>query len=256
MSDDVTSSDGADEVPATDSDDRDPGGVGGHDSLGYDLSEFSEEAREHVESLLVANDISRVWQGATVAVSGLDEEVVERIIDEAMATDRPVLDRDRERVVYEVGDWPTSLETALTEALSIAEIAFEWNIDGDLVVYAEDEDRVEAILDTLPDPADPDRVDGEGLDANAVMTALFLAVKTLATDPRNAHAVLAASNAADQMELLGLPFGFEAPMWRRLVRRACELRDALDAEEGPDSWSDEQVSDASTTLRDQLAPLV
>ena len=243
---DVDHDDGAD----------DPAPMGEHDSLAYDLSELSEESREHLEALLVANDVSRVWQGATVSVSGLDEELVERLLDEVIVAQRPTLESDRERVVYEVGEWPTSYENALAEALGVAQIPFEWNIDGDLVVYADDEDRVEEILDTLPDPDDPDRDEADALDANSVMTALFLAVKTLADDPRNAHAVLAVSAAAADMERLSLPFGLEAPMWRRMVRRAGELRDALDAEDGPESWSDADVEDAAAQLRDQLARLV
>lgn len=230
--------------------------MGEHDSLSYDLAELSSESRELLETLLVANDVSRVWQGSTVSVSGLDEEEFEKLLDEVLEAGRPRLDMDKDRVVYEVGDWPASYESALAEALGVAGIAYEWNEDGDLVVYADDEDRVEEILDGLPDPDDPDRTDGEALDANSVMTALFLAVKTLADDPKNAHAVLSASSAADRMSDLGLPFGFEAPMWRRMVRRAGELRDALAAEDDTEEWTDAELADAAASLRDQLSRLV
>lgn len=226
-----------------------------HTELTYEASEWSGQSRALLGSLLTSNGIGHLWQGTTLVVERSDEAAVDALIDEVHASATPALDTDAAKVVYEVGEWSAAMQTSLADTLAVADIPYEWDERGDLVVYESDEERVEAILDDMPDPDDEDRVADDGLQVQAVLGALWQATGRLAKDPADSAAVVAVAENADHLEHMALPFGFEGTSWRSIVERACTLRDLLDAE-AEDEVDDEELVERSTELRNQLRPLV
>lgn len=252
-----------DEIDEDDPGDDDPGDDDtddvdtdvAHHELTYEASEWSGQSRALLGSLLSSNGIAHVWQGTTLVVERADEAAVDTLIDEVHATATPALDADAAKIVYEVGEWSAAMQTSLAETLAVADIPYEWDERGDLVIYEDDEERVEAILDAMPDPDDEDRMADDGLQVQAVLGALWQAAGALAKDPADSGAMVAVAEMAENLEHMALPFGFEAASWQLIVQRAGALRDLLDAEE-VDEVEDQELIDRSTELRDQLRPLI
>ncbi len=232
--------------------------MGGSDDeeLTYDCTTWAGESRGLLASLLESRGIRHVWQGTVVSVLVEDEEAVDELIDEVMASARPALDPDAAKVVYEVGGWPAALQTMLADSLTVAELPYEWDERGDLVVYAEHEEDVEVILDDMPDPDDPE-VAGEvssddGLAVHELLDRLFLASGRLASKD-DATSVLAVDDVVAVLERMAPPFGVEPPQWRLLVGRAATLRDALAAAPGePGALDDAELRVAAAQARDAV----
>jgi hypothetical protein len=228
--------------------------------VAYDCATWAGESRSLLASLLDTNEIRHAWQGTTVTVFEEDEETVDALIDDVMASARPALDAAAEKLVYEVGAWPAALQTSLADALTVADLPYEWDARGDLVVYAEHEAEVEAILEQLPDPEDPEVQDlssDDGLAVHEVLDQLFVGSDRLARRPEDASAVIGVDRAASDLERMPPPFGFEPPQWRALVGRATRLRDALAA--GPDSddsLDDDELKSLAGEVRDLVRQYV
>ena len=174
--------------------------------------------------------------------------------------DEPVLDHTAERVVYEVGAWPVALQTMLADSLAVAELPYEWDERGDLVIYAEHEDEVEAILDEMPDPDDEDLVGevsaDDGIAVHELLDRIFLASGRLASRD-DAASILDIVEAVGTLERMGPPFGFEPPQWRAFVARAALVRDALAASPGDEhALADGDLRAAAGELRDLLRQYV
>ncbi len=224
------------------------------ESLTYDLAAWSRESRSLLDSLLTSGDITHGWQGTTLQVRPADADAVAELIAEAEASAVPSLDIDEERIVYEVGGWSAGTQTALAQALSDADIAYEWDENGDLVVYATDEDAVEAIFDGLDD--DEEEGSDDGIVVTETLSRLWEAASALAHKPGSADAIVAVADTSEEMEALALPFGFEPNVWHTLVDSAGAMRMAL-ANDDPDSqWSDEDLKEGATELRDLLRPFI
>lgn len=252
----------ADDTPGSDvTDTDDTGSAAGStlverdledDQLAYDMAPWAGESRMLLGSLLDGEDIDHVWQGTTLVVHPDDEEVVDALLDAVAEAAVGALSRDRPRVVYEVGGWSAAMQTSLSQSLAVADIPYEWDENGDLVVYEDDEERVEQIFDAMPDPDDPDAVDADGIDVTATIFRLWEAAGDLAKRPDDAGAVLAAVEATGHLETLAVPFGFEPVVWRDLCARAGALRDALEASVPEDEWSDEELVERAAELHDLL----
>jgi len=222
------------------------------DHVDYEIAEWSGQSRALLDSMLETEGIDHIWQGTTLSVRVADEAATDSLIEIVTQTASQGLDPDRARVVYEVGTWSAAMQTSLAEALGIAEVAFEWDENGDLVIYEDDEEEVEGILDAMPDPDDPDAVDTDGVDVQDVLSKLWGAVGTLAKRPTDSDAVLAAIDAANQIEHIGLPFGFESAIWRDIVGKTLALRAALDSDNEDDQLSDDELQDGCADLHRQL----
>ncbi|MFN8053093.1 MAG: hypothetical protein U0Q22_16730 [Acidimicrobiales bacterium] len=222
----------------------------------YEFADWSGQSIDLLDSMLASEGIAHVWQGAELAVRAEDEAATDALIEVVSQTATRGLDKDRTRVVYEVGTWSAAMQTSLAEALDIAEVPFEWDEQGDLVVYEDDEERVEEVLDAMPDPDDPDAVDADGLDVQDILSHLWEATGTLAKKPADPDAVLAAVDSADRLEHLALPFGFDSAVWRDIVGKAVALRGALDGDDEEDEMSDDDLKEGCRQLHEQLRPLV
>jgi hypothetical protein len=226
------------------------------DHLTYDCSDWAGESRALLDAMLSSADIRHTWLGTVLEVPVEEEDAVDAVIDEVMAAAQAGLDPERDKVVYEVGTWSSALQQSLAESLSVAEIAYEWDERGDLVVYADDEERVEEIFDALPDPDDPDLVGDDGIEVQDQLSRLFVAAGHLAKRPTDADSVVAAAEVADRIEQISVPFGFEPAVWRNLVTQAVELRDALTETDPEAQLDDEELMERSSTLRNFLRQYV
>lgn len=226
------------------------------DHVDFEIADWSGESRELLDSMLSTDGIAHIWQGTTLTVHTADEEAVQGLIDTVTATGAGGLDSTRARVVYEVGAWSAAMQTSLAEALGVAEIPYEWDEQGDLVVYEADEGMVEEILDAMPDPDDPDAIDADGVDVQDVLSKLWDSCGTLAKRPTDSDAVLAALSASGEVRHIALPFGFEPAVWRDIVARATQLNAALDSEDEDTQLTDDELQDACAELEARLHPLV
>ncbi len=231
-----------------------PVALSGEGLLVYEVSEWSGESRSLLDAMLTSAGIRHFWQGTALSVDEDDEEEVDRIIDEVLATATPALDPGRAKCLYEVGEWSAGMQQGLAESLVVAQIPYEWDQNGDLLVYVEDEDAVDAILEAMPDPDDEERRVGE-LDVQGALSSLWTASVQLVKNANTPSATITVSDLADELVHAPLPFGFEAPVWRSIVEQATALRDGLTGDDDQ-QWEDEQVSEAAAALRDLIRPFV
>lgn len=236
--------------------------------LSYDCAGWAGESRGLLSSLLSTAGIAHVWQGTTVTVREEDESAVDDLIDEVLATARPALDPGAPRLVYEVGQWPVSLQTELVDALTAADVPYEWDEHGDLVVREEDEDTVAAVLDELPEPDDEQISADDGVAVHELFDSLFMAAAKLAKHPADPSATVSLVDDAEVITRVALPFGFEPGQWRQLVASVVALRAGIDGEAsdpaadqadttGPAGLpSDERIAELAAALRDHLRQYV
>lgn len=210
--------------------------------LAYDCAAWAGESRGLLASLLNTADIAHAWQGTTLTVRDEDEEAVDGLIDEVLAAARPALDPDAPKLVYEVGEWPVSLQTELADALTAADVPYEWDERGDLVVREQDEDAVAAVLDELPEPDDDEISADDGVAVHELFDSLFMAADRLARHPADASATVSVVDDAEVISRVALPFGFESAQWRRLVAEVAALRAAVSGEPVP-SLGDDDAAD-------------
>ena len=226
------------------------------DRVSYETSDWSGASRALLDAMLASDEVQHLWQGTEVTVPVSERDRVEEIIGEVLATGVPALDLDRAKVVYEVGEWPAAMQTGLAESLVVADIAYEWNESGDLVVYEEDEERVDQIIDAIPDPDDADRVEVDGLEVQDLLSSLFVATGELARRPTDAHAVLAVVDDGARLEAMAVPFGFDDADWARLVDRVVRLRAALDPDDDTEELDDDELREQAGELRALLRTYV
>lgn len=239
---------------------RSPGVDGGTDDLLYDCTTWAGESRGLLTSLLSSHGIAHVWQGTVLSVLPGDEAVVDGLIDDVMASARPALEPDAAKVVYEVGSWPAALQSMLADSLTVADLPYEWDERGDLVVYAEHEEEVEVLLDDLPDPDAPEFAGevsaNDGIAVHELLDRLFMAASKLASKDDSAS-ILAVDDVAATLERMGPPFGFEPPQWKALVGMSSRLRDALAAGPGDEvALTDPEIRTLSGDLKALLRQYV
>lgn len=220
--------------------------------VAYDCTAWAGESRGLLDSLLTSHDIPHAWQGTTVTIREEDEERVDELVDDVLASARPALDPRAPKLVYEVSVWPVALQTELVDQLTAADVPYEWDEQGDLVVRESDEAEVEAVLELLPDPDDDSISSDDGVALHDVLDTAFMASDRLTKHPTDPSATVEAVDAATQLEQLALPFGFEPAQWRRLVGSAQSLRDAIVPPEGSDAVEDAELSARAVELRDLI----
>jgi hypothetical protein len=225
----------------------------------YELHRWSREARTMVQQLLDGADLPYAWEGTDLVVPGAFEAQVDELVAHADAAAEPVLDPDADKLVYELGDWSDEEITRFASELDDAEILFDFDSEGNLVGLADDEERIDGILDAMefpttarPDDDDDEDGDGDGLEAQDVLTALFLSADRLRRHASDPDGVLGLVGAAAEARSLRLPFGFEPKVWDDIVARSDTLAAAI---EGDDA-SDEEIESQAEVLRALLATLV
>ncbi len=229
-----------DEAPATE--------VSVDDQLAYELHEWAGESRRILDQLLTAQGIAHVWQGATLVVGELDEEAVDLAVEEAESTGGPALDPDAEKLAYELSGWGADEQTGFSQLLGRLGVPHEFDAQGDLVVLAADEDTVEQAIDAFQGAAD-ERPELEGLDANSLLTDLFVACDRVRRDPRDDSGVRGVVDLAPVLAGHRPPFGIDPALWNTLGERTGDLSGML-ADGGVDGEDlVERAAELAETLR-------
>ena len=237
--------------------------LGGEDDeqVAYEFDELEAIARLAIDELFWTNGIAHAWDGTSLVVRVDDEEEADRLIDEA---DRDAfLDSDAEQVSYDLADWNDERGAQLAELLASVGIEHAWDEHGELVILEEDEERVDALVDSIEFPDqiavdDAAEVEAEaalaadGLDPQDVLSELFVSSDRLMHDPLDHEGVLSLVDAARMADSLPLPYGFAPAVWNDLVAQARDLRASL---EGGDV-DDEKIIEQATTLRAALRNFV
>lgn len=236
--------------------------LGGDDEeqIAYDFDEQDNMQRLHVDELFWANGIAHAWDGSSLVVRPEDEERADELID---AADREeFLERDVAQVSYELDDWDDDRRGQLAAALVQAEIEHAWDEHGELVVLEHDEARVDAIVDAVEqgqglaevDPSTElgDGGDDGGVDAQDVLSELFVAADRLLHDPLDHEGVLSLVDGARMAEAMPLPYGFAPAIWEDLLGQVRALQGLLERED----VDDDEVIQQATTLRNLLRQYV
>lgn len=238
----------------------------------YELHEWAVESRVMLEQLLESAGIRHAWSGTDLIVGAPDEARVDALVDQVEVTTLPTLDPDLPKLAYDIEDWSDEQQTLLMHALDEVAIAYEFDLDGALVVLEENEERVEIILDKIEFPDalpidddaadDDDEIDGDdddgprdsvdGLEAAEVMSDLFVASDRLQRNARDAEGVLTLVARADVARRLRLPYGFSTAVWSDIVGQATTVKDLLEGAEA----DDETIEEHAKVLRDTLRQYV
>jgi len=220
--------------------------------VAYELHTWAGESRVMLDALLTGEGIPHAWEGTDLVVPAFLEARVDELVDQVDATTLPTLDPEADKVVYELLDWEDALIERLAAALEELEVPFEFDVEGNLVVLADDEARVEDLLESIefPDALTPDLdADAEGgEEVSELLSELFLAADRLANHARNPEGVLGLVEAAGALEGTAVPFGFAPATWKDLVGQAVRLKEALET----DSQTDDELEAHAAELRDAL----
>ena len=201
-------------------------GSSDEDQLAYELHEWAGESRRILDQVLTADGIAHAWQGATLVVRADDEEAVDRAVAEAAETGGPALDPEGEKLAYEVAAWAADEQSAFSELLVRLGIPHEFDEVGDLVVLADDEEAVESALDAFQGGSD-ERPELEGLNANGLLSDLFVACDRLRRDARDLAGIDRLVELSPVLVGHRPPFGIDGRIWNSLGERATGLVDLL-----------------------------
>jgi hypothetical protein len=156
----------------------------------------------------------------------------ESMADESMA-DESELENTADTVVYDVSDWESEQVDALEWTLGREGITSVLR-DGELTVRAEDESRVDLLIDHLFDEVDDvelDAAEDEGesdINAMEALGNLFVAVDRMVRSVDDDVVRAEFEEAAGAIDGLSLPFGFEPQVWDRIQTMTGWLVDELD----------------------------
>ncbi len=158
--------------------------------------------------------------------------------------------------MYELGEWTDDEVARLVDALADADIGYDFDVDGNLVVVADDEQRVDALFDTLEFADDAEEkttrtpTSIEKRPASDVLSDLFVAADRLSHHARDHEGVLGFVQGRMPISTAcGLPFGFEPVVWKRIVEDSGSLRAALEGDEVGDDEIEERAEEYRTLLR-------
>jgi hypothetical protein len=219
----------------------------------FDLLDWPQEARDLAESLMAASEIEHRWEAGKLVVDAADRVETQTVLDEVVAAFAPegLDDDEADRVAYDLAGWPDHEIERLEEAIRGSGIAYTWTEEGELLVAEPDEAAVDAMFDEL-DLHGPEegKVDLEGEELTALLTALLVCADRLAGDPDDGDAVIGFARAASEVEVVATPIGFDSRAWSELVARTSALHAVfVDAELDPD---DGDVAAQARAIRDQL----
>lgn len=220
------------------------------DFVSYDCTAWAGESRQLLQSLFTTNNIPQVWHGTVVSVPRALESTADQFVDAAAGAARAALRSDVPQVIYEVGDWPAAALNDLTTAITETQIPYSWNVDGDLVVYAEDEDIVDDLLDDMPEIEDFDTVGSDdGVAVHQVLDRVFMATDRLSKNAKDSQGTVEFVESGEVLVSLSVPFGFTEDIWASLITPIQELLDQFAA---GSKASDREIQESATTIRNRV----
>ncbi|HYH50327.1 MAG TPA: hypothetical protein VEG38_12350 [Acidimicrobiia bacterium] len=174
-------------------------------------------------------------------------------------------DNDDDQIAYDLVEWPPEDRTIATADLVELGIPYRWEDNVVLVVPADVEEQVDAVLDEIDENAlgagaggfedealllDDNGEDG-GEEAATAMSDLFIAADSLQHGTYDEQRVVEFMEAAAAVEQCLPPFGIEPHLWQRVQNEAAAIVAAL--EKGED---DEPTTAAAQALRNLLRQYV
>ncbi len=230
------------------------------DQLVYELGEWAPARRTLLESMLGADGIAHAWEASDLVVHVDDEARVDALVEAiehggvATATTSEEAGLEGDQLVYELDEWSAADRQRLAEELTAGGVPFVWDASDALVVSADDEDAIEAILDAIeyPDALEV-ALEGTGDNDEAAQDALselFLASDRLMHDPSDEDGMNGLLKTVEVASEVGVPYGLAPATWKAVVEHATELRDGLTASD------DELIVERATALRSLLRPYV
>ncbi len=165
---------------------------------------------------------------------------------------------DDDQIAYELAEWPPEDRAIASADLVELGIPYRWEQNIVLVVPAEVEEQVDAILDEIDENAlasdeaalvDLETGEDGGEEAATAMSDLFIAADGLSRDTYDEEKVVEFIEAASAAGQCLPPYGIEPLVWNRIQTDASAIVTALEKGEGDD---DEAVTTAARALRDLL----
>lgn len=262
----------------------------------WELHEWTMEGRRLLDSMLTSKEIPHGWQGSTLLAPELEHDVVSDLIDEVADSDARIGEPDElvdadlsgddagdladagaddgsdgagsDEVGYDLTGWDDTARGDLVAALAEAGIEHGWDADGDLVVAADDEERVDEVFSGLTpvlvdsDGDEDDDEDGidDGLLVQETLSELFIAADRLQHNPLDGTSSRQVIEARDTARTLRLPFGFEKVQWQAILTSADELVACVrpEADDGGSAPTpdDDAIREAAVDLRRRLREVV
>ncbi len=236
--------------------------VGAEDEaqMAYDLHDWASESRRMLDGLLTSAGVDHAWQGASLIIREDDEEQVDEFVEEVERTTLPTLDPDKEHLGVDLSGWSEDLVGALSERMGLLGIAHEFDMEGDLVLHAEDEAAFDELVEQLSAELehaedDADLVELDGVELQGLLTEVFVAADRLRKDPRDPEGVLGMVDHAERLAGVRSPFGIDGVAWRDLRAEVGAL-DALLRTDEPSDDDDDEIRTRAGALRDRLHRLI
>ncbi len=223
-------------------------GLSDEDQLAYELHEWAGESRRILDQDLVAAGIAHAWQGATLVVRVADEDAVDRLVVGAEDAGGLALEPGVETVAYEVDGWAADEQSAFSDLLVRLGVPHEFDAEGDLVVQATDEEAVESALDAFQSGGD-ERPELEGLEANSLLSEVFVACDRLRRDARDLIGIDRLVDLAPILVGHRPPFGIDGRLWNALGERTTGLVGLLGTGDPDPTAVLDEAHQLSETLR-------
>ena len=234
-------------------------GSSDEEQLAYELHDWSFESRRMLDQLLTGAGLAHSWQGATMIVRVADEDAIDDLVEEVEHATLPTLDPDGEHTVYEMNEWTSEQQSRLSKMLGMAGLPHEFDRNGDLVVNAEDEGPVDAVLDRLEDAIASGEPDGEDvihldddLQVNDLLSSAFDSADRIKGNTHDHEAILEFLEAEVVIGRLAMPYGFERDHWDRVLSKLAALRVSLE-EDAPE---DDEIVANARSVRDELVQII
>lgn len=252
---------------------------GGGKQVSFALDGWGNQLKVTLEGMLDRAGIPRVWEAGTLVVPATYESAVDVLVATVDGDDVSETDDDRDRVSLEIEGLDADHQADLDARLIASGLTHAWAFDGDLVILAEDEEEILALIDSVFD--DEGDEDADPLAAQTALSNLFVAVDRLLKKPADQGLGGAVTAAADRLIGLSVPYGFSTAAWNDLVAdgrdlslliEAMHLADPVQESAGDDTPDDpppteeeveefeqsvaEQMAIQARALRDQLVDLV
>jgi hypothetical protein len=166
---------------------------------------------------------------------------------------------DDDQIAYDLSEWPADDRAIASADLVELGIPYRWEDNLVLVVPAEVEEQVDAMLDEIDEDAMADDEEalvdletGEdgGEEAATAMSDLFIAADGLSRETYDEERVVEFIEAASAVGQCLPPYGIEPIVWNRIQTEASAIVTTL--EKGEDGDDHEAVTSAARALRDFL----
>jgi hypothetical protein len=209
--------------------------------VAYELTDWDDEQQTELIQALNAKGVPYDFDiDGSLVVLEADDPIVEAVFDElTTAADQAEAEAEAGSAIDE---GPPAVEPVTeTEPLAEAEPSAEAEPVAETAIEADETEASDDALDT-----------GEELDAQSVMSDLFVAADRLRKKASDHQGVLGMVDRANDAERMRLPFGFNRRDWEQIVEQSTALRDLLEDDESTDA----DIEARANVLRGTLRPYV